>query len=159
MKGLVSRGLIAAALVIGTLSASAVAASAAQPAIKTVTFSGVAGPNEPSPTVTVTGSRFGATPPAGTSDNVTTCGTYSANGEVFKNKLYFVDDGNFEAGYSDSSGANCIGIIIDSWSTRKIVFHFGEAYGSFTNWFLSNGDGFAISIKNAIWGGSVSGLS
>jgi hypothetical protein len=136
-----------------------VAAWASQPAITSVTFSGTSGPGEASPTVTVTGTGFGAAP-SGTSDAVTSCGNYgSANGDVYGTKLYFSDDGNFEAGYSDRSGGNCIGIVIDSWSSKRIVLHFGVAYGSYARWYMENGDGYAISVKTTLWGGSVSGLS
>jgi hypothetical protein len=137
-----------------------VAASASSPpGISSVSFAGTAGPGVASPAVTLTGSGFGATAPKGTSDNSTGCGPYTANGDVYGNKLYVVDDGNFEAGFSDSNGPNCIGIKVVSWSPTKVVLQFGNAYGTFAHWYLSNGDGYAISIKNAIWGGTVSGLS
>jgi hypothetical protein len=154
MKGLVSRGLVSAVLVIGTLMGSAVAASAKQPGITGVTFSGTAGSGAASPTMTVTGTGFGA-PPVGTPNGNTICGSYVNNGDVFANKLYFMDDGNFEAGYP----SNCVGIIIDSWTKTKVVLSFGSAYGTFAHWYLSNGDSYAISIKSGIWGGTVSGLS
>ena len=54
---------------------------------------------------------------------------------------------------------NCVGIIVVSWSSTKVVLKFGNAYGTFAHWYLTNGDGYAISIKTAIWGGTVSGLS
>ncbi len=87
------------------------------------------------------------------------CGPYTANGEVYGGKLYFTDDANFEAGFSNSGGADCVGIIVVSWSSTKVVLRFGNAYGTFDHWYLTNGDGYAISIKSAIWGGTVSGLS
>jgi len=68
-------------------------------------------------------------------------------------------DANFEAGYSNSSGADCIGITVVSWSPTKVVLKFGNSYGSFAHWYLSNDDGYALSIKTALWGGTVSGLS
>src|SRR5260370_20290069 len=58
-----------------------------------------------------------------------------------------------------SSGADCIGIIVASWSTTKVVLKFGNSYGSFAHWSLTNGDGYALSIKTALRGGAVSGLS
>jgi hypothetical protein len=153
MKGLVSRGLVSAVVVVGTLMGSAVAASAKQPGITNVAFSGTAGPLG-SPTITVTGSGFGAAP-VGTPNGNTICGSYTNNGDVFGNKLYFMDDGNFEAGYP----SNCVGIVIDSWTRNKVVISFGSAYGTYAHWYISNGDSYAISIKNAIWGGTISGLS
>jgi hypothetical protein len=46
-----------------------------------------------------------------------------------------------------------------SWSRAKIIPQFGNAYGTACNWYLDNSDGSAISIKNGIRGGTVSGLS
>jgi hypothetical protein len=154
-----ARGALVTGAAIATIIGTAVAASASQPNITAVSFAGTAGPSVASPTVTITGSGFGATAPKGTSDNSTSCGFYGANGDVYGAKLYFLDDANFEAGYSDSSGANCIGIAVVSWSASKVVFKFGNSYGTFARWYLANGDGYALSIKNALWGGTVSGLS
>jgi hypothetical protein len=154
--------VLAAALSLATipaLAASASRVSAPRPSISSVSFSGTHGPGVASPTITVTGSQFGATAPAGTSDNTTSCGPYTANGKVYSGKLYVTDDANFEAGFSNSGGANCVGIIVVSWSPTKVVLQFGNAYGTFDHWYLTNGDGYALSIKTAIWGGTVSGLS
>jgi hypothetical protein len=152
----------AAALALAAIpafAATASLASAPRPGIASVSFSGTSGPGVASPTITITGSRLGTTAPAGTSDNTTGCGPYTANGEVYGSKLYFTGDANFEAGFSNSSGADCVGIIVVSWSSTKVVLQFGNAYGTFDHWYLTNGDGYAISIKTAIWGGTVSGLS
>jgi hypothetical protein len=67
---------------IPALAASAARVSAPRPSISSVSFSGTHGPGVASPTITVTGSQFGATAPAGTSDNTTSCGPYTANGKV-----------------------------------------------------------------------------
>jgi hypothetical protein len=147
------------AAVWATAATSAAVASAARPGITSVKFSGTSGPGTASPKVTITGSDFGTTAPKGTSDNTTSCGHYTANGKVRGSKLYFTDDANFEAGFSNSSGADCVGIIVKSWSSTKVVLKFGNAYGTFDHWYLTNRDGYAISIKTAIWGGTVSGLS
>jgi hypothetical protein len=132
--------------------------AAARPSIAAISFSGTHGPGVASPTVTVTGTHFGAAAPPGTSNAVTSCGTYTANGEVYGGKLYFTANAHFEAGYSTSSSADCIGIIVVSWTATKVVLKFGNSYGSFDHWYLTNGDGFAVSIKTAIGGGTVSGL-
>ena len=95
---------------VPALTASAAAASAPRPGISSVSFTGTHGPGVASPTITITGSRFGTTPPPGTSDSSTSCGAYTANGEVYGSKLYFADDANFEAGFSSSSGADCVGV-------------------------------------------------
>ena len=154
--------VLAAAVALATVpafTASAALVSAPRPGISSVSFSGTHGPGVASPTITVTGSQFGTTAPPGTSDNTTGCGPYTANGDVYGSKLYFTDDANFEAGFSNSSGADCIGIIVVSWSSTKVVLKFGNAYGTFDHWYLTNGDGYALSIKTALWGGGVSGLS
>ena len=144
---------------IPALTASAARAPAPRPNISSVSFSGTHGPGVASPTITITGSQLGATAPAGTSDNTTNCGPYTANGKVYGGKLYFLDDANFEAGFSNSNGADCVGIIVVSWSPTKVVLQFGNAYGTFDHWYLTNGDGYALSIKTGLWGGTVSGLS
>jgi hypothetical protein len=161
----IAGGLVAAAVLLGSVTGAAAAtarpatASATQPSITSVSFTGASGSGVASPTITVTGSHFGSKAPAGTSDNSTSCGPYTANGDVYGSKLYFVDDTNFEAGFSNSSGATCVGIIVESWSGTKVVLQFGNAYGTFDHWYLSNGDGYAISVKNGIFGGTVSGLT
>jgi hypothetical protein len=152
----------AAALALATvpaLAASAARAPAPRPSIASVSFSGTHGPGVASPTITVNGTNFGATAPPGTSDNTTSCGPYTANGKVYGGKLYITDDANFEAGFSTSSGADCVGIIVVSWSPTKVVLAFGNAYGTFDHWYLTNGDGYALSVKTALWGGTVTGLS
>jgi hypothetical protein len=150
-----------AALALAT--APAVTASTARavvrPSISTISFSGTHGPGVASPTVTINGTHFGAAAPPGTPNGVTSCGTYTANGDVYGSKLYFTANAHFEAGYSNSSSADCIGIIVVSWSATKVVLKFGNSYGSFDHWYLTNGDGYAISVKTALWGGTVSGLS
>ena len=150
-----------AALALATVPAvsASTARAAARPSISTISFSGTQGPGVASPTVTITGTHFGAAAPPGTSNSVTSCGTYTANGDVYGSKLYFTANAHFEAGYSTSSSADCIGIIVVSWSATKVVLKFGNSYGSFAHWYLSNGDGFAVSIKTAIGGGAVSGLT
>jgi hypothetical protein len=112
--------------------------------------------------MTITGARFGKIPPIGASNNGTFCGPYSANGEVYEASLYFTDGGlpNFEAGYGTApSNANCVGIIVVSWSPKRVVLRFGNAYGTFDHWYLSNGDDYAIKLRKGIFGGTVTGLT
>jgi hypothetical protein len=67
--------LTAATAVIALATVPAFAASAAatspaqRPSITSVSFSGTAGPGVASPTITITGTHFGARAPLGTSDN------------------------------------------------------------------------------------------
>ncbi|MFC5745341.1 hypothetical protein [Actinomadura rugatobispora] len=46
-----------------------------------------------------------------------------------------------------------------SWNDNQVVLQFGGSYGTFGHWYLANGDGYVISVKKAIFGGTVSGLS
>ena len=160
----IPRLLAAAGLVAGLLtvviaaSAGGAGAAGARPFIQSVTFSGTGGSGQASPTITITGTHFGSAP-TGTSNNSTSCGPYTANGDVYGGKLYFADDTNFEAGYGTSSGADCVGIVIVSWSSTQAVLRFGNAYGTFDHWYLTNGDGYGLSLKTGLFGGVVSGLS
>ncbi|MER6767070.1 MULTISPECIES: hypothetical protein [Amycolatopsis] len=160
-------GMVASALTLTTglatstaVAAPSAASAATRPSIASVSFSGSGGSGVASPTITLTGSGFGAAPPPSTPDNVTSCGTYTNNGFVFGNQFHFLDDNNFEAGASNPDGsANCIGIIPLSWNDSQVVLRFGNAYGTFAHWYLSNGDGYAISAKDGLFGGTVSGLN
>ena len=96
------------------------------PKITKVAFTGTVA----KPTVTVTGSGFGAShpsptyPPGGCPNHGT--------GRLFGNNFDFHDDsGPWTAGQGGvpAGQANCIGIIIRSWSSTKIVFTFGNDYG------------------------------
>ncbi|MEU8974569.1 hypothetical protein AB0D11_35790 [Streptomyces monashensis] len=152
-------GLTAGLAATAAPAQASTAAAVAQPSIGSVSFSGPHGPGVASPTITVNGSGFGTAAPAGTNNDVTSCGTYSNNGNSYGNQLYFLDDTNFEAGYGDGNGANCIGITVVSWSPNQVVLRFGSSYGSFAHWYLSNGDSFALSVNSGLFGGTVSGLS
>lgn len=141
-------------------SAASAAAAAPRPTITSVSFSGTSGPGAASPTITLAGSGFGAAPPLSSPDNTTSCGSYTNNGFVYGSQLHFVDDNNFEAGASNPDGsASCIGIIPVSWTDNQVVLRFGNAYGTFARWYLANGDGYALSVKDGIFGGAVQGLN
>lgn len=159
--GLAVTGVLLASLA-GTGGASARPAPAfLLTSVSSVSFSGPAGPNAGSPTIVITGTHLGNVPPAGTSDDATSCGSYPDNGESFTNQLYFTGDDDFLAGYSNvnTGKAACIGLTVQSWSPQTVVLQFGDAYGTFAHWYLSNGDGYALSIREVIYGGVVSGLT
>ncbi len=143
----------------GATTKPSTSASGGPAKILSVSFSGIQGASKAAPTITVTGTNFGASAPAGTSDNSNPCGNYTANGDVYGSELYFSENKNFVAGYSYSGGVACMGIIVRSWSNSKVVLQFGNAYDTGTHWYLRNGYGYAISIKSGIWGGKVAGLS
>jgi hypothetical protein len=148
------RGLAALMLSLGAVLLAATTATAT-PRVTGVTFTG----DVASPTVTLVGTGFGQSPPKGTSDANTTCGSYGVgNGDVYgTNGLWFLDDTNgWSAGFSNAKAANCIGIVIDSWTVTQVVFHFGVAYDSFDSWFAASGDNYVIDVKGWYWGGVVS---
>jgi hypothetical protein len=125
---------------------------ASGPAISGVVFSG----NTAAPTVTVTGSGFGSTPPAGQPDNTTSCGNYTNNGDDFGSALWFQDTGNFAAGDGTPPSGTCIGIIVLTWSADKVTYQFGNAYNSFDHWYLSNGDQYLVTVNGMQSSGTVS---
>jgi hypothetical protein len=157
-------GLLSLLAITAVAIPSGAASIAAQPMVTSsaqvtgVTFSGPDSSATP-PTVTITGTGFGAKP-KGTSDDSNSCGTYSDNGDTYKTNLSFYEDHwNWEAGYSSAGTTSCIGIIVTTWKADKIVFTFGDAYGTSVNWVVSNTDNYAVAVKGYLWGGLVSGLS
>jgi streptogramin lyase len=123
------------------------------PVIHGVTFTG----DTASPTVIITGQGFGAIPPAGMSDNSTGCGTYTHNGKDYgTSNLWFEDVGNFSAGSGTPPNGDCVGLIVKSWSTGQVVYQFGNAYDTFAHWYITAGDQYTISVRNAHYSGTVS---
>ncbi len=148
---------LAAGLAAATAT-NASAASATRPSITDVWFAGNSGSGQESPYVMIEGSGFGSTYPSCSSDNNTSCGTYTNKGVVFVSQLYFTDDTNFEAGYSDSNGADCVGLTVFYWSDTEIIHEYGNSYGTFQHWYHATGDGFAVSVKGSLYGGTEDGL-
>jgi outer membrane protein assembly factor BamB len=101
------------------------------------------------PTITVSGSGFGGTPPRGSDNNATGCGYYTDNGELFGTRAF--DFADLTAGWSEG----CVGIILTSWSPTTVVFQFGDAYGSL-NWSLASGDRFTVTLRGVQFSGTVS---
>lgn len=123
------------------------------PAISGVAFTG----DTTAPTVIVTGSGFGAGPPAGQANNSTNCGSYSNNGDDYgPSGLSFEDTGNFAAGTGTPPNGSCVGIIVLTWSDNQVVYEFGNAYNSFDHWYISAGDQYTVSVDGASYSGTVS---
>jgi hypothetical protein len=120
----------------------------------TPTFTGSAA----SPTITVNGTGLGASPPTSYPANVTSCGTYTNNGNWYGTSgLVFLDNTNkWIAGQGTASGGACIGIIVVSWSDTQVVFKFGNSYDSFDHWSADSGDSYTITINGRTWNGNVS---
>ena len=113
--------------------------------ITSVVFTGTT----PAPTITVNGRGFGSSPPTGYPADVTSCGRYSNNGDWFgTDGLIFTDVGKgWDAGRGVPGDASCIGLIVVSWTPTQVVFQFGDAYDSFSDWFINNGDSFTVTLK------------
>jgi hypothetical protein len=138
------------------------------PVINSVTFLGSNGccPSA-TPTVTVTGSGFGASPPAGSSNDVTSCGTYTNNGSDYGDAFKVSDthgppvSDTWLAGSGTPPTGACVGLRVSSWSDTSIVFDFGgtgSAFDTFDDWYLANGDSFTLTVEGTSSTVTVSGL-
>lgn len=128
------------AAAIGALGALLVPGAAAATTITGVHFSG----SQAAPTVTVTGTGFGAEPigsPAG-------C---EKSGEDFGKSFYFKDKkakgSHGRSSFAAGEGTACVGLFVNSWSETSVVFHFGSAYGG--QYQAAEGDSFQIHVLKA----------
>jgi outer membrane protein assembly factor BamB len=120
--------------------------SVPRPVITNVSVEG----NTASPTIAVSGSGFGGSPPRGVDNNATGCGYYTDNGDLFGSTgLRFVD---MTAGWE----TGCVGINLMSWRPTRVVFQFGDAYASFDHWFVTRGDRFTVTVRGVQFSGTVS---
>jgi hypothetical protein len=79
----------------------------------------------------------------------------SATGTDYPNQISFVDSGDTAPGpwiagqYNTTTDGACVGLVIDSWTSRKIVYTFGSNYGATNDgeWALHDGDIFVVSVK------------
>jgi hypothetical protein len=144
-------GALAASLA-GPASAQATAPAAASlPRVTSVVFTGASG-GTTAPTITVTGTGFGARPP-GQPDHA--CGG-TFTGDYYGPNFYFWDDTPY---WESGLIGDCIGITVSSWTTHQIVFSFGSAYGTQPSYTMRNGDNYALKIRSLLQGGTVNGLS
>jgi hypothetical protein len=154
-KLLFGAGAIALAVGASGLLGGLAFASGAPVSVSSVTLSG----SLSSPTMTITGSGFGASPTGGVAAGpLPNCGNGTWTGKDYPaGKLWF-DDANasetWTAGALNGTGGDCVGWVIDSYSAKKIVLSFGTAYGSF-GWTLHDSDQFVLSIKGEPFNGSV----
>ena len=128
-------------------------------AITSVTVTGTAS----NPVITIRGQHFGARPahnPTCHPGDGGVCGNYT--GYDFGTKLYLVDKSPilFSAGrYRPAkSELDSIGLVITTYTQRKIVYHFGSGYqhghGS-AGLKLKNGDDYRVSVRGANATGTV----
>jgi hypothetical protein len=148
------------ALAVPALAVSASAATISSVRLKAKTKTTV------SPKVTVVGSGFG-TQPTSFSAAQTSCGAYGKGngawyGEQAQKNLWFVDHNNvdpfeWDAGIgTQPSNGSCVGIVLKKWSDTEVVFKFGKAYGSFSNWTVFKGDEFEVAVAGATTKGTAS---
>jgi putative transposon-encoded protein len=107
------------------------------PTISGVTLSGIPA----NPTVTVTGSNFGSTAPSGTPE---TCQSGDTGDDYGWGGLVLQDlSENWGAG----EAGNCIGLLLTSWSSTKVVFTFGNQYANYGP--MDPGDQIEATIQGA----------
>ncbi len=85
-------------------------------------------------------------------------------GRLFGTQLYFTDlkakKGTYTvwtAGQYNSQFFDCVGVVVDQWSSTKVRFHFGATYGAYfpqNTYFLSNGDRFEVFVRHATFRGT-----
>ena len=104
-----------------------------------------------SPQVVINGSGFGQAPPYPSYSPG--CG---GTGLTYGYYLYLRDStANWNAGQDPVSGAaNCVGLVVDSWSNSHIVFGFGDDYAE-NGWILSPGDTYYLHVFSTIVPGTV----
>jgi hypothetical protein len=143
---------------VATLAIEVPASASSSPVIGGVVFAG--GSSSSSPIVTVSGQEFGQSPPTGYDDTNTSCGSYMNNGDVYGSGFNFTDNTNqWSAGGGIPLNGNCVGLVVQSWSTSKVVFAFGSSYGSFDHWTADLGDNFTLTLEGATATGPVSSNS
>lgn len=114
-----------------------------------------------SPQIVVKGSGFGSSPPA-PSYPPGPCPT-RGTGLLFGSSFSFYDgsgyspDGPWTAGLGGPNGlGSCIGLVVSHWSSKKIVFTFGNDYtpGNYPYWGLRAGDPYSLTILGAVASGT-----
>ena len=147
------------------LSALALATTAGAATITSVTLKAKSSPSK-SPVVKVFGSGFGTRPTAYSAAE-TSCGAYGKKngswfGEQSENHLWFLDHNaippfEWVAGIGTEPGnGSCVGIKLKSWTETEVVFKFGIAYGSFSDWSVYKGNEFTVAVAGATFTGTAS---
>jgi hypothetical protein len=123
-------------------------AHAAGTTVSNVLIFGFTGPTAE---VAITGSGFGSAPPP-SYPTAGGCGT----GSNYASNLYLQDlTRGWEAGHSTPGvDADCVGLVISSWSDTKVVFGFGSDYNT-NSWVLYPGDSYALHVLSAVVTGTV----
>jgi hypothetical protein len=148
------------ALGLATVPALASAALAATPVITSVIFSSGSAQGSPTPLVTINGSGFGHLPqpvPSGNPQDYLGSGCFGVtpgyDGLDFGSSLWFSDNGLFQAGFGQSSGGNCIGLVIWKYSSTQIQYGFGVVYGGTLQ--IHSGDSYTVNVRGVRESGTV----
>jgi hypothetical protein len=112
------------------------------PSVSGVTITGTVD----APTVTVTGSNFGSTAPTATPE---TCQPGDTGNDYGFGGLEFVD---VSKGYGAGESGDCVGLLLTSWSSTKVVFTFGNEYLTYGA-YLIPGDQFQVTVQGATYTG------
>jgi hypothetical protein len=157
-KRILAVAIVTAGMVIGSAAVSGGFASAERvgpktPTVDNVHFSTGTAEGSSTPLVTINGSGFGTLPtpvPAGNPQNYAGSECFGVtpgyDGLDFGTSLYFNDfgAGAFEAGFGQSTGGNCIGLVVWKYSDTQIVFGFGVVYGGTLK--INDGDRYQVHV-------------
>lgn len=159
-RGVGKAMVLSASVLAGTAMVGAGAATAATTAhITSVKTNGTPA----NPRIVVTGTGFGDAPrpnPSFHPEGRMGCPSLppAGNGFNFGNHIYFTDRNaargmpEWTAGQANKVFFDCVGLVIDSWSNQRIVFHFGNAYDKHLpeNFYvLTNGDPIQLTVNGA----------
>jgi hypothetical protein len=112
------------------------------PSITGVTFTGTSA----DPTITVTGSGFGSSPPIGTPE---TCQAGDTGDDYGSSGLSFSDV--TQGGWTAGQAGDCIGLIVTSWSSGQVVYGFGNEYANYPA--IQSGDQVEVDVQGATFSG------
>jgi putative transposon-encoded protein len=107
------------------------------PAISSVTLTGTPA----NPTVTVSGSNFGSTAPTGTPE---TCQAGDTGDDFGSSGLIFQD---LTESWGAGEAGDCIGLLVTSWSSTKVVFTVGNEYANYGP--IKAGDQIKVTVQGA----------
>jgi len=115
------------------------------PSITGVSFTGTSA----DPTITVTGSGFGSSPPIGTPE---TCQSGDTGDDYGSSGLWFSDA--TQGGWTAGQAGDCIGLIVSSWSGSQVVYGFGNEYANYPA--IQSGDQVEVDVQGATFSGPLS---
>jgi len=112
------------------------------PGITGVTFTGTSA----DPTISVTGSGFGSSPPIGSPE---TCQSGDTGDDYGSSGLWFSDA--TQGGWTAGQAGDCIGLIVSSWSGSQVLYGFGNEYANYPA--IQPGDQVEVDVQGATYSG------